>query len=73
MMGSEDEDLLLGPKHSIHSQKRQKYAKSQSIGIREEAFPTDSKDSKAFRCLQEQREQLPIARGRTITNLYIID
>jgi HrpA-like RNA helicase len=72
MMESEDEDLPLGCKH-IHGQKRQRYAKSQSIGTREEAFPTSSRDSKAFRFLQEQREQLPIARGETITNLHNID
>ncbi|KAF8501122.1 P-loop containing nucleoside triphosphate hydrolase protein [Russula emetica] len=64
MMESEDEDLPLGSKHTTHGQKRQKYAKSQSIGTREEAFPTASKDNKAFRYLQEQRERLPIARGR---------
>jgi HrpA-like RNA helicase len=73
MMESEDEDLTLDSKHTIHGQKRQKYAKSQSIGTREEAFPTASRDSKAFRYLQEQREQLPIARGGTITNLHNID
>jgi HrpA-like RNA helicase len=74
MMESEDEDLPLGSKHIIiHGQKRQKYAKGQSIGTREEAFPTASRDSKAFRFLQEQREQLPIARGETITNLHNID
>lgn len=66
-MESEDE-----AKH-IHGQKRQKYAKSQSIGTREEAFPTASRDTKAFRCLQEQREQLPIARGGTITHERNID
>lgn len=73
MLESEDEDLPLDSKHTIHGQKRQKYAKSQSIGTREEAFPTASRDSKTFRYLQEQREQLPIARGGTITNLYNID
>jgi HrpA-like RNA helicase len=72
-MESEDEDLPLSSKHTIHGQKRQKYAKSQSIGTREEAFPTASKDSKAFRYLQEQRERLPIARGGTITNLHNTD
>ena len=70
-MESEDEDYLLC---SEHSQKRQKYAnKSQLIGTREEAFPTASRDSKAFCYLQEQRNQLPIARGKTITNLHDID
>ncbi|KAI0272910.1 P-loop containing nucleoside triphosphate hydrolase protein [Russula aff. rugulosa BPL654] len=64
MVESEDDDLPLGSKHTIHGQKRQKYAKSQSVGTRAEAFPTASRDSRAFRCLQEQREQLPIARGR---------
>jgi hypothetical protein len=73
MMESEDEDLTLGSKHTIHGQKRQKHAKSQSIGNRAEPFPTASRDSKAFRHLQEQREELPIARGGTITNLYNID
>jgi HrpA-like RNA helicase len=73
MVESEDDDLPLGSKHTIHGQKRQKYAKSQSVGTRAEAFPTASRDSKAFRCLQEQREQLPIARGGTITNLHNID
>jgi HrpA-like RNA helicase len=73
MMESEDEDPPLDSKHTIHGQKRQKYAKSRSIGAREEAFPTTSRDSKAFRYLQEQREQLPIARGETITNLRNID
>ena len=73
MMDSEDEDPPLDSKHTIHGQKRQKYAKSRSIGTREEAFPTSSRDSKAFRHLQEQREQLPIARGGTITNLHNID
>jgi HrpA-like RNA helicase len=73
MMESEDEDLPLDSKHTVHGQKRQKYAKSQSIGTREEVFPTASRDSKAFRYLQEQREQLPIARGGTITNLHNID
>lgn len=70
-MESEDEDHPLG---SEPSQKRQKYAnKSQSIGTREEAFPTASRDSKGFCHLQEQRGQLPIARGETITNLRNID
>ncbi len=73
MMESEDEDHPPGSKHTVHGQKRQKYAKSQSIGTREEAFPTDIRDSKTFRCLQEQREQLPIARGGTITSLHNID
>jgi HrpA-like RNA helicase len=73
MMESEDEDLPLDSKHTIHGQKRQKYAKSQSIETREEAFPTASRGSKAYRYLQEQREQLPIARGGTITNPYNID
>jgi HrpA-like RNA helicase len=36
-------------------------------------FPTASRNSKAFRNLQEQREQLPIARGGIITNLHNID
>ena len=73
MMESEDEDLPLDSKHTIHGQKRQKYAKNQSIGTREETFQTASRDSKAFRYLQEQREQLPIARGGTIANLHNID
>jgi hypothetical protein len=72
MMESEDEDLPLDSKHTIHAQKRQKYAKSHLIGTREEAFPTAGRGSKAFRYLQEQREQLPIARGGTITNLHNI-
>jgi HrpA-like RNA helicase len=71
-MESEDEDLPPGSKY-IHGHKRQKHAKSQSIGTREEALPTASRDSKAFRYLQEQREQLPIARGGTITNEHNID
>ena len=73
MMESEDENLPLDSKHTIHGQKRQKYAKSQSLGTREEAFPTASRDRKAFRYLQEQREQLPIAQGGFITNLHNID
>ena len=73
MMESDDEDFPPGSKHTIHGQKRQKHAKSQSNGTREEAFPTSSRDGKAFRFLQEQREQLPIARGGIITNLHNID
>lgn len=73
MVESEDEDFPLGSKHTIHGHKRQKYAKRHSIGTREEAFPTTSREFKAFRHLQEQREQLPIARGGTITNLHNID
>lgn len=71
-MESEEEALPLGSKY-IHGQKRQKHTKSQSIGTREEAFSTTSRDSKAFRCLQEQREQLPIARGGTITHEHNFD
>jgi hypothetical protein len=63
MMESEDEDHPVGSKPTIHGQKRQKSAKSQPV---DEAFSTASRNSKAFRNLQEQREQLPIARGGTI-------
>jgi HrpA-like RNA helicase len=73
VMESEDEELPPGSKHTTHGQKRQKYAKSQSIETRGEAFPTASRDSKAFLLLQEQRKQLPIARGGTITNLHNVD
>jgi hypothetical protein len=61
-MESEDEDHSVGSKPTIHSQKRQKSTKSRPI---DEAFSTAGRD-KAFRNLQEQREQLPIARGGTI-------
>lgn len=66
MMESEDEDRSVGPKHTTHGQKRQKSAKNQPIETQDGAFSTASKNGKAFRHLQEQRKQLPIARGRTI-------
>jgi hypothetical protein len=66
MMESEDDDHPVGSKHTIHGQKRQKFAKNQPIGTPDEAFSTASRNRKAFRHLQEQRQQLPIARGETI-------
>ena len=71
MMESEDDDQPVGSRPTIHSQKRQKSNKSQSTGTHDEEFLT-GKNGKAFRHLQEQREQLPIAGGGCYPQICII-
>jgi hypothetical protein len=62
-MESEDEDHPVGSMPTIHSQKRQKSAKSRPV---DEVFSAANRNGKAFRNFQEQRDQLPIARGGTV-------
>ncbi|KAI0304540.1 P-loop containing nucleoside triphosphate hydrolase protein [Multifurca ochricompacta] len=61
---NEDELHSLNSKPPIHGQKRQRFGESQLTGTQDKKVSTANRDSKDFRCLQEQREQLPIARGR---------
>jgi hypothetical protein len=63
MMECEDDGPSVDSKPTIHGQKRQKYENGHSNGIQDGAFSTSSRNVKSIRQLQEQREQLPIARG----------
>ena len=68
MMDSGDNGHSVSPKAAIHDRKRQKYGKARVSGTQDfhETSWTAHKDCTAFRHLQEQREQLPIARGGAI-------
>ncbi|KAH8998717.1 hypothetical protein EDB92DRAFT_1203080 [Lactarius akahatsu] len=52
-------DLFINHKHATSNGKRQKYTRTLS-----ETFSTSNGKAKIFPSLREQREQLPIARGR---------
>jgi hypothetical protein len=72
MMEPEDDDHSADSRPTIHGQKRQKSDKSQPNGTQDGAFSTPSRNVKTFRQLQEQREQLPIARGGYYSQICII-
>jgi len=63
MMESEDEEHPVGSKRITHGHKRQKSGKSRSVGLRDAVASGVDKFSQH---LQEQRKQLPIARGTII-------
>ena len=72
MMESEDDIPSVGSKPTVHGRKRQKFDNSHSNGTQDGAFSTASRSVKSFRQLQEQREQLPIARGGYYPQICII-
>jgi hypothetical protein len=72
MMESEDDVPSVGSKPTLHGQKRQKSDKSHPNGTQDGAFSTASRNVRSFGQLQEQREQLPIARGGYHPQICII-
>lgn len=68
MTNSGDDYHPVNVKRTVHDRKRQKYGNAQVFGTDDlhEASCAANKDGTVFRHLQEQREQLPIARGGVI-------
>jgi hypothetical protein len=68
-MDSGDDDHSANSDRAIHGHKRQKNGKSQVF--RTQTSRAANGDGTVFRQLQEQREQLPIARGGSILSFYM--
>jgi hypothetical protein len=68
MMEFEDEDCPLGSKRTTYARKRNKFGRSHPNGTQDETSSTTSRNDSVLQQLQEQREQLPIARGGSIHN-----